>query len=230
MNDIKISIIIPTLNEAEHIELLVRHLMDNRGGVPMEIMVVDGGSTDATVSLAANSGALVLHSPKRGRAAQMNLGARAAQGEVLYFVHADTLPPPSFAMDILSALHKHKMGCYRYQFAATSWLLRINAWFTRFHFSWCQGGDKTFFISTEDFWQLGGYDEYYTVMEEYDFLRRAKKHFSLHIIPKNAIVSARKYRNNNWLKVQLANYKAFSMFRRGASPDDIKQAYTKWLN
>lgn len=226
----QISIIIPVLNEAESIGIIVDYLRSNGGEHIMEVLVVDGGSSDDTVALAEKSGAIVLQSTLGSRAAQMNLGARHAKAEILYFVHADTYPPSSFAGDILQSLAKgYQMGCYRYRFNSPSLLLKINAFFNRFHWLWCQGGDKTFYIRRETFQELGGYDEYYTIMEEYDFLKRAMPLFPLHIIPKYAVVSARKYQQNGWLRVQWANAMVFRLFRKGASPEEMRRLYKSML-
>jgi len=174
--------------------------------------------------------AQVLVSGVRSRAAQMNLGARTARFPLLYFVHADTLPPASFAQDILGAVASGvTMGCYRYTFDAPGIMLKINAFFTRFHWLWCQGGDKTFFIQRTTFQTLGGYNEDYCVMEEYDFLQRAMLQYKLHIIPKNARVSARKYKKNGWIRVQLANLIVFRAYRRGVAPAQIKATYQRLL-
>jgi rSAM/selenodomain-associated transferase 2 len=225
-----ISVVIPVINESAKIGPLVAYLLGNGGDQVGEVLVVDAGSTDETVSLACNAGARVLHSTVKSRAAQMNIGARAAQFPILYFVHADTLPPRSFATDIQDALSVGiHMGCYRYVFDSSSFMLKINAFFTRFNWLWCQGGDKTFFIEHHIFEALGGYDERFCVMEEYDFLRRASKQYRFQILPKNAIVSARKYQKNGWLRVQLANLIVFRKFRHGIEPAQIKATYQRLL-
>lgn len=230
-NSVRISIIIPVLNEASRIGDLVKYLCHNGMDFVEEVLVVDGGSKDATVQTALQSGAKVLQSAACSRATQMNLGAQAARAPVLYFVHADTLPPASYAADIRTALEaNHVMGCYRYQFDSPRILLKINAYFNRFPWLWCQGGDKTFFIRREIFDELGGYDEYYTIMEEYDFLRRAMPRYPLYTIPKYATVSARKYEQNSWLRVQLANTLVFQLFRWGVAPLRLKRIYKSILH
>lgn len=222
----RISIIIPVWNEAERIGPLVTFLRTHGGTFLEEVLVVDAGSQDATVQRATAAGARVLYSPVCSRAAQMNTGAKAARAPILYFIHADTLPPASYVADIQSALSAgYVMGCYRYQFDSPSILLKINAYFNRFPWLWCQGGDKTFFIRQEVFDRLGGYDEYYTIMEEYDFLRRAMKQHPLFTIPKYATVSARKYEHNGWLRVQLANTLVFQLFKCRMAPMRLKRVY-----
>jgi glycosyltransferase involved in cell wall biosynthesis len=194
-----------------------------------EIIVVDADSADLTQSIAQNAGATVLTLHLPSRAKQMNLGAKTAKAEILYFVHADTIPPSTFAIDILAEIEAgYQMGCYRYQFNSPRKILKLNAWFVQFQWLVCQGGDKTFFIRKEVFNAFNGYDEQYVVMEEYDFLRRATKKYPLRIIPKNVLVSARKYEKNSWLRVQFANAVAFNMFRLRIDSRHIRDTY-KWI-
>src|SRR3954447_25371522 len=96
-----VSIIVPTLNEASQISATLHALqaLDGR----KEILVVDGGSEDETVSSAIAAGAIVVESA-RGRGTQQHAGALAARGDVLWFVHADTIPPPAAISDINAAL------------------------------------------------------------------------------------------------------------------------------
>ena len=226
-----LSIIIPTLNEAEHIGALIDFLWEHGDNNIREIIVADGGSTDDTCALAEARNAIVIHCNK-GRAVQMNAGARIAQAPVLYFIHADTRPPANFVSHIGMALNqRHTMGCFRYRFDRPNLFMRINAWFTRFYFMFCQGGDKTFYIDKMVFDQLGGYDERYVIMEEYDFLERAiNAGFSFYIMPANGIVSARKYQGRSWLQVQMANLVIFNAWRwKLAQPETLKTLYSKLL-
>jgi rSAM/selenodomain-associated transferase 2 len=225
------SIIIPTLNEAENIAQLVRFFKKNGDSRLLEIIVVDADSTDTTVECALTEGAKVLVSHKRSRAIQMNFGAHEAKGEVLYFIHADCTPPVTFLDDIERAITEgYPIGCYRYRFDNQRFLLRINAYFNRFEPLWCRGGDETLFIKNEAFEQLNGFDENFCIMEEYDFIKRARAVFPFKILPKYAIVSARKYETNSWLRVQLANMAAFNMFRFGVPSEKIARTYRQLLN
>lgn len=226
-----ISVIIPTLNEANNIGNLLDYLHQASDSTVVEILLIDGGSNDDTVAIAQAKGAKIFSCAVRSRAAQMNLGAQHAIGEILYFIHADTLPPRHFAQIILAEMTKGiNMGCFRYRFDSSSWLLKCNSWFTRFNFLWCQGGDKTFFIRKEVFVELGGYDEKYVIMEEYDFIRRARKKYLMPTLPYTATVSARKYQHNSWLRVQLANLLVFNLFRFGLAPVQLKKIYKQILN
>ncbi len=227
-----ISIIIPTLNEAETIARTLDFLKKNRDHRLSETLVIDAESTDATAQIAREKGATVYSFPQKSRAAQMNFGAKMATADLLYFVHADTLPPATFLDDIEKAISEgSKMGCFAYKFDSKSILLAINAWFTRFPMEWCQGGDKTFFIEKKEFNALGGYCEKHVIMEEYDFFRRAKKAgHRVKIIPHFAIVSARKYIKNSYVRVNLANLTVLNLWRFGIEPERLRHIYKRLLN
>ncbi len=224
-----ISVIIPTLNEAANIGRLLSRLTSYGQGV--EILVVDGGSSDATVDIASKYGVTVLESEAPGRAVQMNYGVRKSRGEILYFVHGDTLPPTTYANDIRLAIEEgNDMGCYRFKFETSSILLKINAYFTRFNKDWCRGGDQSLFIRRSVFLQLGGYEEKYVIMEDFELLRRAGSRFRFQVMPAEILVSARKYQGNNYLQVQLANLVVFNMFKFGYEPQRILETYRRLIN
>lgn len=226
-----LSVIIPTLNEAENIKELIPFLLKQGGDFINEIIVVDGGSTDSTCQIAASLGARVLISEQKSRAVQMNLGARHATANILYFVHADTRPLDSFATDLQKALIKgYRAGCYRYRFDSESFLLRLNSWFTRFNGLFSGGGDQTLFITRDFFNTLGGYDTNFCLMEDFELVKRIKKQTKFYIIPKTMTVSARKYRENSWLRVQLANLYVFTLFHFGVAPERLKNSYAILLH
>lgn len=227
----KLSIIIPTYNEAANIEGLINDLYEHARGRQIEIIVSDGGSKDATIDLAAKAGAVVLQSPKPGRAAQMNHASRFASGDVLYFVHADVGIHPDYFEDIENAVTEgFGAGCYRFRFDSERTMLKINSYFTRFNRLMCRGGDQTLFVTRKLFDQLNGFDEYYSIMEDYDIIIRIWKIARFKIIPKNVTVSARKYQNNSWLRVQIANLTAFTMFYLKKDPRRIAVKYKSMLD
>lgn len=229
-----ISVIIPALNEEKGIGRTVQHLRRFGGNDLLEVLVIDGGSTDNTVRAAGAAGATVLSSPEKGRSAQMNFGARQSKGDILYFVHADTIPPETYTGEIFKALSDSDthMGCFSYRFESPSLMLRINSFFTRLPFMFCQGGDKTFFIRRSVFFDLGAYDLKHVIMEEYDFLRRARKSgYKLAVLPQKCLVSARKYENNSWLRVQLANLVVYNLWSWNlARPEKLKVFYRRMLH
>ncbi|MBT8218992.1 MAG: TIGR04283 family arsenosugar biosynthesis glycosyltransferase [Bacteroidia bacterium] len=227
----RLSVIIPTINEAKRIQQLVKHLNNHGGNELEEIIVVDAGSTDMTCQLARDAGAKVLEVEQKSRAIQMNIAAAKSKGDVLYFVHADTLPPESYVTDIEDALDSgHTAGSYRFKFDSKSKLLGINSFFTRFDALVCRGGDQSMFITRELFASMDGFDEAFVIMEDFDFIRRLKKKTDFHVIQKDILVSDRKYENNSYLRVQIANFLAFSMFKRGITQQRIKSFYERILD
>jgi rSAM/selenodomain-associated transferase 2 len=229
LTEFKLSVIIPTYNEGAGIQQLVVFIAEHGMGV-CEIIVVDGGSNDSTIEKASGAGAIVLKSDVCARANQMNLGANAATGNVLYFVHADVQLPSSFVADIRESIQlNYSSGCYRYQFDSDKTILKLNAYCTRFRGLMCRGGDQTLFVIKQVFDELNGFNEYYTVMEDFDFIIRLREKFSFRIIPKNVLVSARKYDSNSWLRVQIVNLIAFMMFNLKVNPLEIKKTYSKLL-
>ncbi|MEP1032327.1 TIGR04283 family arsenosugar biosynthesis glycosyltransferase [Ekhidna sp.] len=228
-----ISIIIPTLNEEEHIGSLLEFLTSHPQKDQFEVIVVDGHSTDQTISIVESFKIPLFKSNPCSRARQMNEGATRAEGEVLYFVHADVQLVPTFVNDIYDAVSRGiQSGCYRFKFEQpTNPLLHINGFFTRFPFKWCRGGDQTLFIAKEVFKRINGFDERFVIMEDYDLLDRIESHgISFEVIPKSIKVSARKYELNSYLKVQLANLKAMKMYKKGINPAEIKKFYSSTLN
>jgi rSAM/selenodomain-associated transferase 2 len=225
-----ISIIIPVYNEAPVIAKLVTYLLAHKNNNAIEVIVVDAGSTDDTLAQASNAGAIAITSPNKGRAAQMNFGATKAQASVLYFVHADTFPPTTYAADILQAVQQgYQLGRYQTKFDRNSWLLQLNAFFTRFDWLVCSGGDQTLFITKQLFNSINGFDSSMLIMEEYDLVTRARKQGKYKIFAAKALVSARKYEQNTWLQVQRANYTIVKMYKQGATQQAMIQQYKKML-
>lgn len=226
-----LSIIIPTYNEADVIVGLVNHLQFNGQDKVNEIIVVDGNSSDNTFELAKNAGAKVITANKKGRAAQMNQGAEMATGKILYFVHADSFPPASYVHDIMAAVKEgYDLGCYRFKFKSDKLLLKFNSYCTRFDRLMCRGGDQTLFVKKVVFEELDGYKDDYLIMEEYDFLIRARKKYMFKIIPKDVLVSARKYDNNNYFRVNFANFVVFMMFYAGMAQPKMVKTYKTLIN
>lgn len=225
----RISIIIPAYNEAENIGRTVRHLLSAKDAA-YEVIVSDGGSSDDTLVVAQAAGATTFLSPQKGRAGQMNFAVRHATGDVLYFVHADTLPPASYPQDIAGATAKgYNCGSYRTRFDRQLGLLHVNAFFTRFNALFLRGGDQSIWATRALWDRVGPYREDMRIMEDYEFLQRiwAEGKFRLH--PKSTVVSARKYDEATWLQVQLANLKVVRMWRRGAGQQEMIDTYRRML-
>ena len=225
-----ISIIIPVHNEADNIGKLIAFLQKHGGEYVAEIIISDGGSTDETVAIAQQAGVTAFFSPQIGRAAQMNFGVTKATADILYFIHADCLPPENFAVDIIDAVENgFSFGRYRSKYNSSNFMLRINAWFTRFNWFICYGGDQTLFITRKLFEQSGGFKSDLLIMEEYEFCEHLMKLGRYKIFSAPALISARKYKGRSWLKVQLANRKVVQLYKKGASQEDIVKIYKQML-
>ncbi len=200
-----LSIVIPTYNEATTIAALLAYLRQPAAGeqVPTEIIVADGGSTDATRQLARQAGATVLACPHRGRAAQMNHGAHHAQGTLLYFLHADSYPPHGYQQDLWRALAQgYGSGCFRLAFDDAHWLLRFSAWCTRLPLTAVRFGDQSLFVRRELFERIGGFREDLLVMEDQEIIRRLRAQAPFCLVPRAVVTSARKYRANGVIRLQ----------------------------
>lgn len=226
-----IRVIIPTLNESENLRELLPFLRNELIGKG-DIIVADGGSTDDTEAVTKSFGCTFYASPQSGRGPQMNAAVEAyPDADAFYFVHADTRPPVGFYRDIKAGIQTgYPVGCYRFKFDSRHPLLAINAFCTRFDALACRGGDQSLYVTREAFGLLGGYQSNMRIMEDYDFIERAQAKFPFRIIPRNITVSARKYRANNYFKVQLANLKVFRMYHQGASQEDMINTYRNLLN
>jgi len=218
-----ISIIIPTFNEEENICNILKSIQLN-GNVNLikEIIVVDGGSTDRTKEKANECGAKLVFSQKKGRAAQMNEGAKAASEKILYFLHADSQLPEYFDADIVNAVNNgYEAGCFRLAFDYEHWFLKLNCWFTRFDLNAFHYGDQSLFITRDIFNKLDGFKEKYIVFEDLDIIRRIKNQCKFKILKKNIITSARKYVENGVFKMQLVFYKMYILEQLGVSQQKL---------
>jgi rSAM/selenodomain-associated transferase 2 len=188
-----ISIIVPVLNEAASIERFLRCLRERAGGA--EIIIVDGGSSDATVDLARNHCDRCLHAP-RGRAVQMNAGGRAASADTLWFVHADCEVPPGCLQQIAEALRQPEVvgGFFRIRIPNKRFVYRLTDSFahyaglllrTRF-------GDHGFFCRRSAFEEIGAFPQV-PLMEDAEFFRKLRGLGRIAVISSRLISSPRRY-------------------------------------
>lgn len=216
-----ISVIIPTYNEEENIAKTIETVREY-GDQIKEIIVVDGGSRDKTVERAKSCEIEVLTSPQKGRAAQMNYGAEHAEGEILYFLHADSLPPEGFTSQIKNAVQVgHKAGCFQLAFDRDHMLLNFYAWCTRFDIDAFRFGDQSLFITRTAFQKIGGFREDHIVMEDNEIIRRIKQQFSFKILDDSVITSARKYERVGVVKLQLLFTLIFVLYHLGVEQEKL---------
>ncbi|MEX0773944.1 MAG: TIGR04283 family arsenosugar biosynthesis glycosyltransferase [Balneolales bacterium] len=226
-----ISIIIPTFQEEGNIGRLISYLKKEAAHQAiLEIIVVDGKSSDNTVEEARAAGARAILAAKKGRASQMNEGAGQAKGNILYFLHADTRPPLNFADDLVRAsIRGRQAGCFRLSFDDRHFLLSLYSWFTRFNIKAFRFGDQSQFITKELFDKIGGFDESLTVMEDNEIIGRIINHCSYTLIPKYVKTSAKKYRDNGIVRLQLIFIVIFTLYNLGVSQDNLVRIYKRFI-
>jgi rSAM/selenodomain-associated transferase 2 len=225
-----ISIIIPTYNEAEHISGAIGKLKDITADCDVEIIVTDGGSTDQTMQLAKDSGAIVSLSKIKGRAAQMNAGAAMAKGDMLYFLHADTVPPEGFLNDIIKAeTNGYHAGCFMLAFDHSHWFLQANCWFTRFDMNSVRFGDQSLFVTKAAFEKIIGFCEQHIVLEDQELIKRLRKIVRFKVIKKTVTTSARKYLENGIYKTQGIFFFIYFLYRIGFSQQKLVSTYKKLI-
>ncbi len=226
----EISIIIPVLNEAGRLANLLPELRRrSETAAVLETIVVDGGSQDGSPGVAASLGARVLQAPA-GRARQMNAGARAARGEILYFLHADTLPPSGYDRWILQAMEGGlQAGCFRLRFHPPHWLLSAFAWCTRINHPLCRGGDQSLFVPRPWFEGSGGFDEAFQIYEDNEFIGRLYRDYDFRVLPAWVTTSSRRYQKAGVFRLQY-HYSVIHLKRMlGTPPEGLYAYYRKYI-
>lgn len=231
-----ISIVIPVLNEAENLPFLLKHLTDNAANTNwLEIIVVDGGSTDNTLSVTKRiqaESALKIHivSSERGRAKQMNTGANNATSSILYFLHADSFPPKNFDEYITDEVAKgNPAGCFKMRFDSNHWWLRLASWLTKFSWRASRGGDQSQFITRELFDEIGGFDESYIIYEDNILINELYARNSFVVIQHPIKSSARLYEKYGVWYVQYHFWTIYVKKWFGASAEELLAYYCKHL-
>ncbi len=221
-----ISIIIPTYNEAGQIAQTIDRVLMAREDYAVEIIVVDGGSDDETVSIAKDLGVITVIADRKGRGAQMNCGAMRAGGGILYFLHADSRPPVGFARHINDALNKGASGgCFRLAFDVNHWFLRANCWFTRFNINSVRFGDQSLFVKKTIFMTCGKFRENLVVMEDQEIVHRIRKHGRFIVMKAAVITSARKYQENGIYRMQAIFFGIWLLYYFGYPQEHIIKFY-----
>ncbi|WP_228850525.1 TIGR04283 family arsenosugar biosynthesis glycosyltransferase [Aegicerativicinus sediminis] len=225
----QISIIIPTLNEETCIGKLLNQLkVKAHNFQAIQIIVADAGSSDNTQNIVKSFTNAKLINSERGRAKQMNAGSKEAEASILYFLHADTIPPKNFDDYIIKAVKNgHETGCFRLRFDHNHWWLWLASFLTRLPWKICRGGDQSLFISKSLFEQIGGFDEQFSIFEDMDMIRKLYKASKFKIIQKQVLTSSRRYRLNGIATLQYHFYILYLKRFFGADPKELERYYIK---
>lgn len=220
----RISVVIPALNEAARIGAA---LASAQAPGVAEMIVVDGGSSDATAALAAAAGAVVI-SAARGRARQMNAGAARATGDVLLFLQADSCLPPRFDTAMRDALADAAVagGRFDLRLAPSSPLLALTATLInlRSRLSGIATGDQALFVRRAVFEAMGGFADV-PLMEDVTFTRELKRHGRFAALRARVTTSSRRWTSDGPLRTILLMWWLRFLFWRGVSPEVLKRRY-----
>lgn len=246
----KLSIIIPVFNEAETIKKFLHYVIKNLSGeIKVEILIIDGGSEDKTEAqvlkflkdflekpLKPNSNKynafikIKFLNSEQGRAKQMNFGAKNATGEILYFLHADSLPPQNFDFYILKEVQKgNPAGCFRMKFDSSHWWLQLAGWLTKYKWKGCRGGDQSQFITKSLFEEIEGFDENYVIYEDNILINELYKRNKFVVIPEVLTTSARRYREKGIWNLQYHFWVIHLKRWLGADAKELYEYYAKHL-
>ncbi|MBI5190635.1 MAG: TIGR04283 family arsenosugar biosynthesis glycosyltransferase [Nitrospirae bacterium] len=220
----RISIIIPTLNEAAYIARAVRRARRTPG---VEVIVADGGSADGTARIARECGAEVV-TASGGRAAQMNAGAKAATGEALVFLHADTTLPDGFDRHVRGMFTRPDVvaGAFRLKVASQHPALRLIERLANFR-SRAFGlpyGDQAIFILAGTFRVAGGFPVM-PIMEDFAFMRRVGRFGQVKLAHASVVTSARRWERLGVLRTTLINQAVILGYMAGVPPERLAMWY-----
>ncbi|MDR0879214.1 MAG: TIGR04283 family arsenosugar biosynthesis glycosyltransferase [Clostridioides sp.] len=253
----KVSIVVPVLNEEDRVSEMFATTTGLRGD--FEVIFVDGGSRDATLERLLKSAEdfnskvisnkksalndkfcnmsdkvrvqpeIKVISSDRGRAVQMNAGANASSGEILFFLHADSLPPSSAIEDICRVVSiGYNAGCFKIKFDSDKFLMRCCGFMSnlRVRLRNIAFGDQGIFLKKELFYRLGGYREI-PLMEDYQLSMDIKKNFKIGQTKTVITTSSRRFLDCGVVKTMYKMQKLQGMYRRGVKAEKIADLYNR---
>ncbi|MBI5246233.1 MAG: TIGR04283 family arsenosugar biosynthesis glycosyltransferase [Elusimicrobia bacterium] len=229
MRRMKVSVVIPTVNERRRLAETVARLRLTAGRGDIEVIVADGASTDGTAEIARRVADKLVDSPVRGRAVQMHQGALAATGDILLFLHADTRLPGGWLGALLDAwASKPRPGAtaYRLDFESAKPVYRLIAtlghWRSRK--TGVPHGDQAVACRREDYARVGGFPPV-SIMEEYYLLPKLARLGPVVVMEEAVLTSVRRYERNGPVFNALRNVAIIALFKAGVSPERLRRLY-----
>ena len=218
-----ISVIIPVLNEAKILDKTLSQLQSELEG--HELIVVDGGSTDDSIRIAEKYGRVI--SSERGRAVQLNAGAKAAKGDILIFLHADVWLEKGAFKAVESALISGYIGGgFLQKIDGKSLLYRIIEFCANSRGKLLKVfyGDSGIFLRRTDFQRIGGFSNV-PIMEEIDFSRGLRKAGKTTMVKPYIHISARRWEKNGIVRTTVKNWLITTLYFMGFSLDKLEKLY-----
>ena len=218
-----ISVIIPLVNEEEQLPALLDNLQKQRGD--FEVLFVDGGSSDNSLSLIGERYCILKSTC--GRATQMNLGAKNACGSILFFLHADSLPPSNFCCEIETLIATGaEAGCFPIKFSSQNPLMALCAAMSNFRarFRKIAFGDQGIFMTRALFEKIGGFPKI-PLMEDYRMSELIAAETSLGMAKKAITTSARRFERGGVIHTMWLMQKMQYLYRNGTAPEILAKIY-----
>jgi rSAM/selenodomain-associated transferase 2 len=219
-----ISVIIPTLNEETHITKVLTRTLKLKGN--FEILVVDGGSCDRTLEIVKDYPEVKCLCAPKGRASQMNLGAKHAQGDILVFLHADTfLPKETYAS--IGQICKAKDtvgGSFRLVVDDPHPIFKIYTWCSRWNLEFFTYGDHALFIKKRVFETIHGFKPI-PFMEDVEIQHRLRLEGRFKKSKLAVVTSSRRFQKNGLMFQLTVDFLLVMLFKLGVSPERLKRYY-----
>lgn len=221
-----ISVVIPTYNEAGNIGRCIEAVRSEDSHP--EIIIADGRSTDRTKEIAVDYPGVVVVDADRGRGIQMNAGASVASGDVLLFLHADTVIEKGWSEAVSESLVDVAVvgGAFTFSVDNLSWRYRLVEAWVQMRCTICKlpYGDQVLFIRKDVFRTLGGYRAV-PLMEDVDLVARMKEKGKISILSKRAFTSARRWEEKGLFRTAFINQVMMILYACGVSPEKLYRLY-----
>ena len=225
-----ISIIVPIYNEADQLSKFIPVLFAAIESNQHQIIFVDGGSLDQSREIVASTAGCTLIESEKGRAKQMNAGAKKAHYPLLYFLHVDSIPPRGFDQILLLQFNAgNKAGSFQMQFDQDHFALKWAALATKYNSRFCRSGDQSLFVDKDLFKQLNGFNERYLICEDVEFIDRLYQLNGFTVLPQKIVTSARRFIENGILRLHFHHGIIHLMRYFGASPEKLYRYYLRFV-